>query len=188
MKDTENQIRLRIRKAFLSLTKEKAIDRIRINELVKVAGCSRRSFYNNYPDIYQLEKEIRMGFYTGLYNVCAASQGEFDKGLTEYLYQNADVMMAFSRPETLREFVSDSTEEYMRIFSQNYSSSFTNINYNQKRVAFIYHFCGFLAVLQAYEGRLDEITFPLPAEPVSLSEPSAQDAVPQKDPVYSAGR
>jgi len=188
MKDTENQIRLRIRKAFLHLAREKAIDRIRINELVEVAGCSRRSFYNNYPDIYQLEKEIRMGFYTGLYNVCAASRGEFDQNLTDYLYHNADIMMAFSRPETLREFVSDSTEEYMRIFSQNYNSSFTNINYNQKRVAFIYHFCGFLAVLQAYEGRLDEITFPLPAVPVSLPDKSAQEIVPQKDPVYSAGR
>lgn len=51
-----------IKKAFLSLLKEKAIDKITVTELCREVDINRSTFYQHYCDIYQLLEDIKSDF------------------------------------------------------------------------------------------------------------------------------
>lgn len=56
----------KIKKAFLSLYKEKRIEKISIKEITDKAGVNRGTFYAYYLDIYDLLEQIEMEVMDGL--------------------------------------------------------------------------------------------------------------------------
>lgn len=65
MKDAKKAIKL----AFIKILNEKDIDKITIKEIALEANINRKTFYNHYPNIYELLNEIENDITNDFYNL-----------------------------------------------------------------------------------------------------------------------
>jgi len=90
-----------IREAFLSLMKEKRLNRITVSEISRKANLGRGTFYLHYNDVYDLYEHIEDDLYGELGRLFDASYPScnptnlltFTKNITEYFQNNQDIFL-----------------------------------------------------------------------------------------------
>lgn len=99
-----------IRTCFLSLLKEKKLNKITVAEICRMADIGRGTFYLHYTDVYdlygQIEDELCQGLYQ-LFESCypttdAENSRRLAEGLTLYVEENKDLFLLLVRSENNR--------------------------------------------------------------------------------------
>ncbi len=99
-----------IRACFLSLLKQKKLNKITVAEICRMADIGRGTFYLHYTDVYdlygQIEDELCQGLYQ-LFESCypttdAENSRRLAEGLTLYVEENKDLFLLLVRSENNR--------------------------------------------------------------------------------------
>ncbi len=93
-----------IEDAFLSLIVRKSVNKITVTEISKLAGISRKTFYDHYLDIYDLVDYLCESALLSAYENSVDLQREFDmysmlRGLLLFLKRNIDIYNTALLPE-----------------------------------------------------------------------------------------
>ena len=114
-----NRTRLAIADAFIHLLGEHTIDRITVKMITDEAGCSRKTFYYYFTDIYELTHYVcdqKVNSYLQ-FSVDAASMRESFQDLMIFLDSERPVILNMFRgygKEELERFTWQATEQYTR--------------------------------------------------------------------------
>lgn len=97
-----------IREAFLTLLKDRNINRITVAEISRRADLGRGTFYLHYRDVYDLYNQIENDLYTDLEKIFDRSYPSSDhtnlryliNTITEYIESNRNIFLLLSRPDS----------------------------------------------------------------------------------------
>ena len=53
-----NSARSRIKEAYLASLRDKPYNKIKVSDIIRIAGISRNSFYRNFEDIFELYNAV----------------------------------------------------------------------------------------------------------------------------------
>ena len=120
-----NQTKTAIAEAFISLLWEHAIDRITVQMITEKAGCSRKTFYYYFTDIYDLSRYVcdrKLRVFLESHMDVASVRDAF-QALMAYMDAERTVILNLFRgygKEALEGFTWQSTEYYTREFLSNH--------------------------------------------------------------------
>lgn len=135
--------KLKLRNALITLMHEQDIKNIQVSTLVKKAGCSRSTFYNQYDSIEallyeiiddtldEIKRQIRKP-YEQLTEIDFFMFPKEDVSLFHYLKNNRDlfyVLMKEAKMLDLNRFIADTIEE---LYVEEYNFHLNNINVDPK--------------------------------------------------------
>ena len=155
MQDKRNQrSRAALRRALVTLMKQKPLSKISIKELCEEAQVNRSTFYGSYADLYQLLKEVheelfhRMhaqlrGSYSQVWVMDPVGSREALTSIAEYMKQNRELFVMFMQNNDEQMFEGN----LMHYFFERYADVLQTHN---ARGCFMYHCMGSFAVLCAW--------------------------------------
>ncbi len=95
--------KVKIRDAFLGICAEKGMDRATVQDICRMAGINRTTFYAYYSDVYALRDCIEDEFFKEAVKHCAGvSNSAALSGALTFMLENADVFNACAKGDSLR--------------------------------------------------------------------------------------
>ncbi len=150
----KKSIRERIRSAYLELRRMRSIRQIRIKEIVEAAGCSRRSFYNEFSDIYDLEGQIYDEFFRRFGDVIRSTDNSFNETFIDFLFDNIDFLLAYYGSGDV-EAINDLSVRYLEALKENHDPMYDHFHYDRLLQYLTYCLSGFLATLNYWASKND---------------------------------
>lgn len=105
-----------IREAFLSLLKEKPVEKISVTELCAKADINRSTFYAHYLDVYDLKDKLEQGFFqeiSALFQV--KNWDNFMLEMMRALQKNADFCQSLFGRYGNHEFMSQCVSSWLNM-------------------------------------------------------------------------
>lgn len=120
-----------IRQAFLSLLKEKSIEKITVREICQIAGINRTTFYRNYDNQYVLLKTLQDEIFEEIKNSITKQSPDPDELyvlMLNLIYRHRDAWLILLGPNADPRI----TKRIIRFISDYFSVSEKNENGKMK--------------------------------------------------------
>ena len=149
----------RIIKAFLSLYGSTSINKIKVSELISKANCSRRSFYNNYADVFDLEKTLKEEFFKEMEEEVLSNENRVNDSALTFFNQHSDLLLAYTSNENGLEFIKETAERYIKAQEKNTSNNYNPFYYKDRYYHIIFCLSGFISCLKCSGGKIEDVDF-----------------------------
>ena len=136
-----NRTKLAIADAFISLLNENTIDKITVKMITDTVGCSRKTFYYYFTDVYELTRYVCDNHVQTFMDIASGVEGVRDAflALVNYLNEHRQVILnmfhGYGKQE-LQRFTWQTTKYYTNRFISHYSEG---RNVTQQELATVIH-------------------------------------------------
>ncbi len=140
-----------IKDTFLSLLKEKEINKITVSEICKIADINRATFYRYYLDIYDLLNKIEDEFVEEIKSASSSedeySVASFSKNLLEVFLENKDLVTILFNTMNNLYFLNDILDLVYQKCKEKWEKDLVNISSESIEYASVFIFNGALGVV-----------------------------------------
>ena len=149
----------RIIRAFLSLYSSTSINKIKVSELIAKANCSRRSFYNNFADVYDLEKTLKEEFFNEMEETILSNNDRADDEPFSFFDRHTDLLLAYTSNEKGLEFIKETADRYIKALEKTSDSNYDPFYYKDRYYYTVFCLAGFISCLKCADGKIDDLDF-----------------------------
>jgi AcrR family transcriptional regulator len=146
----------RIIKAFLSLYSSTSINKIKVSELISKANCSRRSFYNNYSDVFDLERTLKEEFFKEMEETVLSSEKEANGCFLTIFDKYTDLLLAYTSNENGQEFIKETADRYIAALEKTSGNNYNPFYYKGRYYFTIFCLAGFVSCLRCAGGKISD--------------------------------
>lgn len=159
-----NRTKLAIADAFIALLGDNTIDKITVKMITDAVGCSRKTFYYYFTDVYELTRYVCDNHVQTFMGIASGVEGVRDAflALVNYLNENRQVVLnmfnGYGKQE-LQRFTWQTTKFYTNRFISHYSEGRNITDEQLAPVIHVYEYMLFGMLVDWLEHSMTQIDY-----------------------------